>query len=596
MRVPTFSFLLLIVLVTGTMRPALAIVSFGPPAAISSYAAIDNPVQDSAIDSESSPALAGDGVGNWVAIWRGTAGPPLQDPPSPGLWISRSADNGLTWTNTTSLVVSPVSGIGDLAIATDRAGVWIALYKISYDNEVSVVRSIDNGATWSAPVQPLGTGANDARIVTDQTGTWVMVASLGAESIIAVRSIDNGQTWGAPVVIDPLHSLVPDLATDRAGNWVAIWQRGNLGAPVALARSTDNAATWQTPVVIGNLGAYGNSLQSGSVVVATDLQSRWVAIWENTPALTEQEFRYSVSSDSGATWSPSASFPATSVTDKVYDRKISIETAQDGTIYAAWDSTRGQVDYDVVMARSIDGGVTWTTPSAVNLLGLKDGNAEDYGVYLGYDGSNTWIAAWTSLNSLGGTIGEDNDILFARALDNCPSVPTVGCKTSTRSEGSRLRIKDDFVGAKDRITWTWTAGEQTLAADLGDPTTTSSYVLCAYDNDGGGYRPVLESHADAAADCNAVPCWTGDSTSYAYRDSGHRNGSLTRLEVAAGDEGRAKVKLKAAGEALGPPHMPLAKNPSVVVQLTNLETSACWEATYSAATVNLGPSFKASSD
>ncbi len=109
-----------------------------------------------------------------------------------------------------------------------------------------------------------------------------------------------------------------------------------------------------------------------------------------------------------------------------------------------------------------------------------------------------------------------------------------------------------------------------------------------------GYRPVLESHADAAADC--APCWTGDGTSYAYRDSGNRNGSLTRLEVAAGDDGRAKAKLKAAGQALGPPHMPLAENPSVVVQMTNLETGACWEATYSAATLNSGSSFKASSD
>ena len=63
------------------------------------------------------------------------------------------------------------------------------------------------------------------------------------------------------------------------------------------------------------------------------------------------------------------------------------------------------------------------------------------------------------------------------------------------------------------------------------------------------------------------------------------------IQISGGEDGTSKVKLKASGDALGSPAMPLAKSPSVRAQLINLETSACWEATYSNATVGTSTQF-----
>jgi Neuraminidase (sialidase) len=73
-------------------------------------------------------------------------------------------------------------------------------------------------------------------------------------------------------------------------------------------------------------------------------------------------------------------------------------------------------DTDILFARSMNDGATWTDPEPLNNNATTDGNTADNSPTLTTDGT-TWLAAWLSGNTLGDTIGSDVDILMARSTD-----------------------------------------------------------------------------------------------------------------------------------------------------------------------------------
>ena len=76
-------------------------------------------------------------------------------------------------------------------------------------------------------------------MATDGGGHWVTVwysthtlgDAVGADPDIFVStSMDNGATWTAPVLLNATgafdldHDILPQLTTDGAGNWVVVWE------------------------------------------------------------------------------------------------------------------------------------------------------------------------------------------------------------------------------------------------------------------------------------------------------------------------------------------------------------------------------------
>ena len=55
----------------------------------------------------------------------------------------------------------------------------------------------------------------------------------------------------------------------------------------------------------------------------------------------------------------------------------------------------------------------WTDPAALNTNATSDSGG-DRDPQVTTDGAGNWVAAWESEDSLGGTIGTDEDILVAR--------------------------------------------------------------------------------------------------------------------------------------------------------------------------------------
>jgi hypothetical protein len=254
-------------------------------------------------------------------------------------WLYRSADGGLTWTPSNLSTFSSVNLIGDIALAADLNGNY---YCQDLDGALlfRTLKSTDMGLTWNT------------------------------ETVFGDAGWTEDKNW---IFCDH------NPSSPYAGNLYCAWTRRSNGYPdpgfIFVNHSSDGGVSWvprdtlivdmSTPPVppIGTGLAVG---PSGEIGVS------WGGGSPNT-------IRYKKSLDGGNTW-PAASVvidnnvqPAGDYYDNI-SHPINFSAqftslAQDissspysGNIYCVWDDVRNGVDNaDILLARSSDGGTTWTT-------------------------------------------------------------------------------------------------------------------------------------------------------------------------------------------------------------------------------------------
>ncbi len=399
-----------------------------------------------------SPRLASDGNGNWVAVWYSneTLGGPIGGDFE--IFVARSVDNGLNWSLPVPLNNNAASDTNtdvDPDIATDGKGHWVAVWSKnsapSFETDIVVARSIDNGATWSDPVALNANAATDAgndigpTIVTDGLGHWVAVwysddtlgNTLGNDfDIFVSRSIDNGEHWSAPAPLnnnaggDSGADYVPAVVTDGLGHWVVAWaSTQNLGgadtsdSDILVARSIDNGANWSSPVPLNTNALTDGDSSNEGVALATDSRGNWIAIFSAFDANSGASANLAARSiDNGANWS--SPVPVEVAESGAY-YSLGIAAGADGHWVAAWvwniNGTQGG-EITVRMARSIDNGQHWSTGTPVSGdsgFQLNVGNNS----HIATDRRGQWLVAWSPSAALGGS---DADILSAHfALPDC---------------------------------------------------------------------------------------------------------------------------------------------------------------------------------
>jgi hypothetical protein len=265
------------------------------------------------------PQVTTDGKGSWVAVWDsqdslgGTIGGDSD------ILVARSTDEGASWTAPAALNSNATSDSGDdfwPQVTTDGGGSWVAVWDswdslggtIGFDDDILVVRSTDDGATWTAPASLNSNAASDSgwdfspQVTTDGAGSWVAVwtsadslgGTIGGDAdILVARSTDDGTSWTAPAALntnatsDSGGDFSPQVATDGGGSWVAVWfSEDSLGgtisidADILVARSTDAGATWSAPAAL-NTNATSDSGGDFSPQVTTDGAGSWVAVWSS---------------------------------------------------------------------------------------------------------------------------------------------------------------------------------------------------------------------------------------------------------------------------------------------------------------------------
>ncbi|HYC54361.1 MAG TPA: sialidase family protein [Candidatus Binatia bacterium] len=617
-----------------TAGQATALISFGPPGALNSTAASDSDDQaDEDIDGEI--ALANDAVSTWVAVWSsdnslgGTIGG------DGDLLFSRSTDDGATWSSAAALypnaATDGVATDSEPRVAAGASNVWVTVFASTTDlaggtSDIDVFysRSTNDGATWSDPVRLNSGGVGDGifdqdfqpSIATDGFGKWLAVWKLQAlggptyNQTYYAYSTDNGATWSAQQTLGGQQTVNIGLGQGTAvvyhlGEFVVAWgstedflANGNDGD---IVYSRIDAGVFNAEPA-GLLNSNGN-LDTGADIYPSlaNFGSTIVAVWESNENLSgsgiDDDILVARSPNFGSSWGAPGLLASNATSDVGDDHNPSI-ASDGGAFVVAWDSNDPldkltKTDGDILTVRSTDVGVTWTDVAPLASTAGKDKGEDVMPAVVANAATNTWAIAWESTDTLGNTLGVDEDILVSYAAQDCPSSPVAAatCFEPTAAGASSLTIKEN--GAKDSIGWKWNKGEDVdKAVDIGNPLTTAAYAFCLYDESAGVPELITELDIPAGGNCFSKPCWKETTPGYSYK---HKYGSASGLSLTAGTGGKAKASVKAK-TGFAAPDLPLSQDQQVSVRLHNTTNGKCFAAEFTNNAANDAGIFKAKSD
>jgi hypothetical protein len=268
--------------------------------------------------------------------------------------------------------------------------------------------SFDGGTTWSAFQAPFsectggnaGNGGNYERA----TDPWVTFAPDGTvyqsavagtggsfaagsrNAVLVSRSGDGGRTWSSPATLitdgatafNDKETITADPTDARFvyAAWDRIRQGGN--GPSYFARTTDAGLTWEPARALFDPGPDAQTI-ANLIRVLPDgtLVDMYLWLQGTDEKFTDARIEVVRSTDRGATWSARirvADFHALGARDPVTGRAIrdgsilpQMAVAPDGTLYVVWQDARFTGLRDAIaLARSSDGGLTWSAPIRVN--------------------------------------------------------------------------------------------------------------------------------------------------------------------------------------------------------------------------------------
>ncbi len=188
-------------------------------------------------------------------------------------------------------------------------------------------------------------------------------------------------------------------------------------------------------------------------------------------------------------------------------------------------------------------------------------------------------------DTVGGPCSDDDECTQG---DSCqldgPDLTCVGseekrsdCRGSVGVETAKIAIKDTTPDAGDQLSFAYGKGVATSKADFGDPRGTTDYSLCLF-RETGPKTLLLRAKVPGGAQCSSGPCWESSRSGYKYKDRNGTNSGIGSISLAAGDEGRSKIKLKAKGVNLVPPAIAVLGE-NITVQLINSD-GICWDAEF----------------
>ena len=296
-------------------------VSFTPPINLSNDPA----------DSENEQ-IATDATGNIYVVWE-------NDSLNLGVLFSRSTDGGATF-SAPAVLSTNTSGSYSAQIAIGANGNLSVVWEDDAQSasDVSFSHSSDHGATFSSP-QSLSyhTGnSGSQQIAIDLTGNidvvWANETS-GKFDIFFTRSVDNGATFSTPIDVSngSGNAQNPQIGLDAKGNINLVWE-DNMPSDIYFARSTNGGGSFSAPVNISNNGGF-----SVDPFLTVDVGGNVNVAWEDDTTGNKDIF-FARSTDLGATFST----PVNLSNDPLLSLAPDMAADKNGNINVTWqDSTPG---------------------------------------------------------------------------------------------------------------------------------------------------------------------------------------------------------------------------------------------------------------
>lgn len=298
--------------------------------------------------------MALDNSGNINVVWNDSY-VPMTATGALAVYLGQSTDNGGNWDvkdieNILQEEGTPAYSKPDIAI--DGSGVINLVwqdYKANGSQEITFLRSTDNGVTWEPAVNvsdsitgscifpDIAIGDTDIHIV------WTKQPWGGGYNINLSSSADNGAAWSQPLSLSTARYYArPVIEAGNAGNIFVFLADDTQGwSDIYFCKSTDNGSSWSTAVNISN--TQGDSIYpSAAIDSAGNINLLWS---DDTSGNAEIYFTRSI--DNGMTWSAASNISA-STGDSLLS---AIALDQEGNIYIVWeDETPG--NYDIYFTRS----------------------------------------------------------------------------------------------------------------------------------------------------------------------------------------------------------------------------------------------------
>jgi hypothetical protein len=300
-------------------------------------------------------------------------------------------------------------------------------------------------------------GLSDApAILSDADGTvFVAWEERSLELALISRSEDDGATFGAPVAILPGSPYLSfgqiEMASPGAGEVHTVFTAFDLlfgGAEIVYARSTDGGATFPDAGLlspIDNFNSYTPDIATGwGIAVAWSDMDLWTG---------HTAIMVSVSSDGGTTF-----FEPTRADESFgYACCQSVALAGESTVFVAWqeklDPFGFDDTYEILLARSSDGGATFGTP-----VNVSNRPRPSLPPRIATDADGTLYVLWTEGDYL-----VDLELLLAVSHDGGETF-----EEPVRLDGPTEDVRGDLSVASDGALWVaWITRGQAGAAHYG---------------------------------------------------------------------------------------------------------------------------------
>jgi hypothetical protein len=297
------------------------------------------------------------------------------------IFVAKSVDGGAHFSDPINL--SNKGGSYSPSVAISGTTTIVAWHDLTATNsEIFIARSTDEGANFSSPVNISNNAGNSYEPSVVISGDTVIVIwyddTPGNFDIFITRSTNGGANFSNPVNISNSAGVSGGAAIALSGATVmAAWHDDTPGNyDIFISKSIDGGANFSTPVNFSNNagGSYGPAVAiSGSTVI--------VAWYDDI--LGNFDIFVSRSTDGGVTFSASVN-PSSNIGAST-NPSVAISGA---TVITTWyDDTPG--NYDILIAKSIDGGGTFSAPA-----NLSNNTGVSAFPSVGISGDGAVITAW----------------------------------------------------------------------------------------------------------------------------------------------------------------------------------------------------------